>query len=327
LSPPARGGVGLKAGGGGSVKLLNCYIVMPDEAKKYPKVTSGIVIVNNQSKVFLMRSEVQFYKKFHIPGGHVEWGEALVDSVLREAQEETGLTVHSPEFIRPVEFIFDPGYDTNRHIIPIDYAVKTDEPETAVNLDGREATEYAWLSEEEVRKSDDIEATTKETILMYFDNKKKEHECAEYKQGWQRAVADYKNLQKETSERRQLLLEMSEQQILEEFIPVYDNFKKAFNHKKQETSNKEQDSWVIGIGHIMKQFESILKAHKVEEIKTVGEKFDPKFHETVGEEEAPSTTLGVSAALPEHGTILKEVDGGYMMNGRVIKVAKVIIAK
>ena len=56
----------------------------------------------------------------------------------------------------------------------------------------------------------------------------------------------------------------------------------------------------------------------MEEIKTVGEKFDPKFHESVGEEAVEGK---------EHGLIVKEIDGGYVMRGRVVKVAKVVIAK
>ena len=148
---------------------------------------------------------------------------------------------------------------------------------------------------------------------------KMQAEAAEYKSGWQRAVADYKNLQKETSERRQLLLEMSEQQILEEFIPVYDNFKKAFAHHPEVAGDNEKQlkNWISGIGHIQRQFGEVMKAHKVEEIKTVGEKFDPKFHEAAGEEVGEG----------EPGTILREVDGGYVMGERVIKAAKVIIAQ
>ena len=155
-------------------------------------------------------------------------------------------------------------------------------------------------------------------------------EMEKYKAGWQRAVADYKNLQRETSERRQLLLEMSEQQILNEFLPVYDNFKKAFSVPVGVLDNADAPqggatnnanngwmNWKQGIEHIKKQFGDILKAHRVEEIKTVGEKFDPKYHEAAGEEPGDG----------EPGTIAREVDGGYTMNGRVIKVAKVIIAK
>lgn len=136
-------------------------------------------------------------------------------------------------------------------------------------------------------------------------------QCNEYKVGWQRAMADYQNLQKETARQKSEWAMMSEAQILSEFLPVYDNFKKAF------AANHADDSWSKGIGFIMKQFGDIFKSHGIEEIKTVGEIFDAAKHEAVGEE---------GSDKPLH-TIIREVECGYSMNGKVLKVAKVITAK
>lgn len=143
-------------------------------------------------------------------------------------------------------------------------------------------------------------------------------EREEYKQNWQRALADYQNLQKEVASRRTELVSMSEQQILEEFIPVYDNFKSAFRSKDNLEWSKEQNNWVTGIQYIMKQFGDVLKAHNIEEIKTTGEKFNPKMHEAVGEEESKEF---------ESESIIRELQSGYVMGGRVVKTAKVILAK
>lgn len=142
--------------------------------------------------------------------------------------------------------------------------------------------------------------------------------CEEYKLGWQRALADYQNLQKETTTRRAEWAQMSKLQILEDFIPVYDNFKKAFASKKQDGWNKEQENWAMGIQFIMKQFGDVLKSHQIEEIKTVGEHFDPTRHEAVGEEAADDKKTGM---------IIREAEGGYLLGGKVVKVAKVIVAK
>ncbi len=150
-------------------------------------------------------------------------------------------------------------------------------------------------------------------------------QAEEYKAGWQRAVADYQNLQKEMAARRSEFVAMSELQILEEFIPVYDNFKLAFRLQTADYS-PEQKKWVDGIKHIMKQFGDILKAHNVEEIKTVGEKFDPRLHEAVGEAAEPEQS-SVQGKKVESGTIIQELSGGYTMKGRVIKPARVIISK
>lgn len=142
-------------------------------------------------------------------------------------------------------------------------------------------------------------------------------EAEEYKSGWQRALADYKNLQKETADMRGAWAKASEQYILEEFIPVYENFKLAFRSQTAEFS-PEQKKWVDGIGHIMKQFGDILKSYQVEEIKTVGEQFNPQMHEYVGEVEVADTASGI---------ILKEVSGGYKRGDKVIKPARVVISK
>ena len=146
-------------------------------------------------------------------------------------------------------------------------------------------------------------------------------QCEEYKAGWQRAHADYQNLLKEMEVKKQEYLTWSEQQILEDFLPVYDNFKKAFNTtdfgNTDHTDIKKWENWKKGIQYIMQQFGSILKAHGIEEIKTIGEQFNPEFHEAMGQEDSDE---------PEH-TIIKEVDSGYTMKGKVIKVAKVIVSK
>jgi len=130
-------------------------------------------------------------------------------------------------------------------------------------------------------------------------------------------------LKKEVENMRSEWVRMSEQQILEDFLPVYDNFSKAMDFTNFETNdtknntNSHFDSWKKGIEYIMKQYWKVLQDHGVEKIKTVGEMFDPCLHEAVGEEESE---------LPEH-MIVKEVESGYVMKDKVIKVAKVIVAK
>lgn len=142
----------------------------------------------------------------------------------------------------------------------------------------------------------------------------------EYKAGWQRAQADYQNLKREVEEQKKDWAAWSELRVLEEFIPVYNNFKKAMEFSPPEMdgdAGKAWLNWKKGVEFIMQQFAAILKAHQVEEIKTVGEMFDPTRHESMVEE--------VSEA-PEH-SIIREITPGYMMKGKVVQVAKVAVAK
>lgn len=145
----------------------------------------------------------------------------------------------------------------------------------------------------------------------------------DYKDKWFRAVADYQNLQKEMAARQSEWILWSEWQILSEFVRVYDHLKKAFHNRQQTTAakaeqaDKAQQNWVNGIEHIMKQFEDVLKTHGVEEIETIGKHFDPALHEVLGEEESER----------EAGTILREIESGYKKGEKVLKVAKVVVAK
>ena len=167
------------------------------------------------------------------------------------------------------------------------------------------------------RASDCGEKKKQNKLAVETENLKNQIE--EYKAGWARAQADYQNLQKEIEAKRSEWVKMSEMQILEEFIPVYDNFKKAFFTDIGDTNNTDTldqwKSWKQGIEYIMKQYGSILESYGIEEIKTTGEKFNPEFHEAVGEEDG------------QEDIILKEVDSGYKRGELVVKVAKVIVGK
>ncbi|PIR74340.1 MAG: nucleotide exchange factor GrpE [Candidatus Magasanikbacteria bacterium CG10_big_fil_rev_8_21_14_0_10_47_10] len=142
-------------------------------------------------------------------------------------------------------------------------------------------------------------------------------DAVDYKDMWLRAQADYQNLQRETTLVRVHWAKMSEIQVLEEFIPVLENLKKAF--AADSGNNAQQfENWKKGIAFIVKQFEDIMTLHGVEKIVTVGLQFDPTVHEAVGEES--------SDAFAE-GTIIREVDGGYISGDTVLRAARVIVSK
>jgi molecular chaperone GrpE len=137
--------------------------------------------------------------------------------------------------------------------------------------------------------------------------------CEEYLNGWKRAKADYLNLKKETEEKQKSFADFANAALLVQILPIYDNFKKAL-----QLLPTEQDSWVEGIKQIKKQMEDLLKNYGIEEIKTIGEKFDPQLHEAVGKEKKQGM---------DPDTIISESSSGYLMNGKVLVAAKVIVAE
>ncbi len=138
-------------------------------------------------------------------------------------------------------------------------------------------------------------------------------QAEDYLNGWKRAKADYINFKNEVDREKAELVAFANVGLLLKILPIYDGLKRA--SKDIDTTNNK---WAEGILNIKKQFEDLFKSLGIEEIKTVGEKFNPEFHEAVSQERRE----GVEA-----DTVLEEVSGGYMMNGRVIMAAKVVVSE
>jgi molecular chaperone GrpE len=137
----------------------------------------------------------------------------------------------------------------------------------------------------------------------------------EYLAGWQRARADLINYKKEEMERIGSFIKIAQEGLILEFLPILDNFDIA--EKKIPNDLKENEN-VKGLLQIKQQILDFLRKKGVEEIKSVGEKFNPAYHEVVGE---------VDTDQFETGTIIEEVQKGYKINGRVLRPAKVKVAK
>lgn len=149
--------------------------------------------------------------------------------------------------------------------------------------------------------------------------KKKLEECQklkeEYLVGWQRARADLLNYKKEEMERIGGLIKYADVGIILKILPILDNFEIA---EKKLPENLKNDENVKGLLLIKNQIQEFLKNQGVEEIKSVGERFDPGFHEVVEEVEAKDK---------EPGIIIEEIQKGYKIDGRLLRPAKVKIAK
>lgn len=151
------------------------------------------------------------------------------------------------------------------------------------------------------------------------DKKKKEEkkdyktQAAENLAGWQKALADYQNLQKETEQRLSDMNSFVTSAIILELLPIFDNYQTAIKHIPEDQKN---ESWAVGLEHILKMWDEFLKNHDVEIIKTVGEKFDPNLHESVGQ---------VNDSDNGDQIITEEKQTGYKIKDAVIRPAKVII--
>ena len=139
-----------------------------------------------------------------------------------------------------------------------------------------------------------------------------EKERAEYLAGWQRAKADYINLQREQEQKIADYYKFANEGLILELLPILDSFEAALKHPP--AGGKDE-----GIQRLYNQLKNTLKNDGLEEIKAVGEKFNPELHEAV--EASPEQSRGTEL------TIIEEIQKGYKLHGKVIRPSKVKIGK
>ena len=114
-------------------------------ASRSPVLGVGAVIWNDKNEVVLIRRGKEPRRgQWSIPGGHLEWGEALHDAILREVREETSLIVEIAGLIDTVDLITQDGSgNVTRHYVLIDFAVRAIGGQLQA---GSDAAEARWVA-------------------------------------------------------------------------------------------------------------------------------------------------------------------------------------
>ncbi|MDD5331564.1 MAG: nucleotide exchange factor GrpE [Candidatus Nanoarchaeia archaeon] len=134
-----------------------------------------------------------------------------------------------------------------------------------------------------------------------------EKQLQEYKDILQRLQAEFENYRKRTEKEREDIIKYGNQELIIKLLPIVDSFELALNNRK------DKDQFVKGIELIYSQFTDTLEKEGVKKIKVLGEKFNPNIHEALLQEHSDK---------PE-GTIIEELQSGYVLNNKVIRFAKV----
>jgi len=168
--------------------------------------------------------------------------------------------------------------------------------------------------------ADQDQDKTEETKQLTIDGLQKElADCTasreEYLNGWKRAKADYLNYKKEEFERAQELMRYTKENFIEMLLPMLDNLNLV---AAKMPPGLLEDPNVKGLMMVKVQLEDLLKGNGVAEIESLGKNFDPALHEVI---------QAVEVEGKESGSIIEEIEKGYMVNGRLLRPAKVKVAK
>jgi molecular chaperone GrpE len=145
--------------------------------------------------------------------------------------------------------------------------------------------------------------------------------CDEYLEGWKRAQADYQNLKKDSEREKIAFAKYANERLLSNLLPALDQFDLALRHLPDtsdlpEEERKKWENWLVGMKAVGSLWEQAAKEAGLERIPADGS-FDPSIHEAVSEE---------ASEEKESGSILRVIQEGWMLHGKVLRPTKVVVA-
>ena len=127
-----------------------------------------------------------------------------------------------------------------------------------------------------------------------------------------RTQAEWVNFRNRTEREKNELGDYIKSKVLLDILPVYENLQRALAATRISPS-EGVDAMQEGVSNILEQFEKVLSLYGVTRIPTVGQMFDYNLHEALLSGDGPKDV------------ILEELDPGYLMGERVLRVAKVLV--
>ena len=103
-------------------------------------------------------------------------------------------------------------------------------------------------------------------------------QAAEYKDGWQRSVAEFQNYRRRIDAEKAEMYQTAVGSIIKRYLPVLDDMERAMQARPAGLA------WADGVELICRKLQTILEAEGLKRIEAEGQKFDPNFHEAIAQE-------------------------------------------
>jgi molecular chaperone GrpE len=193
-------------------------------------------------------------------------------------------------------------------------------PDTSSEANTVEGGEDIEVDTDETEEIEEIETPEPEE-LEPVDRLQKELEAAqseatEYYDRWIRLAAEFDNYRKRMSRQFEDVIKGANENLIEQLLPVLDNFERALNHAQQEQDNAV--SFAQGVALIFGQFKKVLEGAGLRAMEAEEKPFDPEYHDAMMQMESEDH---------DSGTVLEVIEQGYLLNGRVLRHAKVVVSK
>ncbi|WP_230474303.1 nucleotide exchange factor GrpE [Calidifontibacillus erzurumensis] len=180
------------------------------------------------------------------------------------------------------------------------------ETQTAINNDQEASAENAsenQIENEQDQASEESEELSPEKIEI----KRLEQELEEKQNRLLRLQADFENYRRRVRLDQEAAMKYRAQSLIENLLPVLDNFERALNIEVKEEETKQL---LKGMEMVYRQLQDALKTEGLNVIEAVGKEFDPNYHHAV---------MQVNDSNYESNVVVEELQKGYILKDRVIR--------
>lgn len=167
----------------------------------------------------------------------------------------------------------------------------------------------------ENREQENLEAVNE--VVENAELEKCQLELGQWKESMMRVSADFENFKKRTLREKAAWIEEAQADVILRILEIVDNFDRAFSQNQPTGIDAGFKTWLQGFEMIHKALYDLLARYDVKAIAN-NLPFDPQFHEAISQVD--------SSAVPS-GEIVDTVQKGFMVKDRVLRVAKVVVAK
>ncbi|MCK4655837.1 MAG: nucleotide exchange factor GrpE, partial [candidate division Zixibacteria bacterium] len=165
------------------------------------------------------------------------------------------------------------------------------------------------VEEDTAGEGDDTEGSDSESSEAVVEPPSVEDQLREKEDQCLRLAAEFDNYKKRTARQFASILESAQAEVITEILTIQDNFERAI---QVENDTADFADFKKGVELIFSQLADLLKKNGVESFESVGEKFDPNYHEAL---------MTVESDDKEEGTVVEEFTKGYKFKDRILRHA------
>lgn len=164
---------------------------------------------------------------------------------------------------------------------------------------------------------EELKAKKTEDDTVEKGQEEAEQKEEDFKEKFYYLAAEFENARKRFDREREKFVKYGNERILKSLLDVVDNLDRTFSSIKDDEDEKIKNI-ANGIGMVQEQFIKVLTDNGLEKIESLGKEFDPNFHEAMAQQPVEGK---------KDNEVVQVYQDGYMLNGRLLRAAKVIIAK